>query len=75
MLRSDCAYAQAGLSLCWSHMPHYWKSHIAAHIYIFKVQLLQKRLPFLDFSILSSVNGSAWRTLLPIPLCFQAFYL
>ena len=28
----DCAYAQAGLSLCWSHIPHRWKSHVAAHM-------------------------------------------
>ena len=27
------AYAQAGLRLCWSHIPHCWKSHVAAHIY------------------------------------------
>ena len=31
-LLSDCAYVQAGLSLCWSHIPHCWKSHAAAHI-------------------------------------------
>ena len=28
---SDCAYAQADLSLCWSHIPHCWKSHVVAH--------------------------------------------
>ena len=33
-LWSDCTYAQAGLSLCWSHIPHYWKSHVAAHVLI-----------------------------------------
>ena len=27
-LWSDCEYAQAGLSLCWSHIPHCWKSHV-----------------------------------------------
>ena len=32
-LWSDCAYAQAGLSLCWSHIPHCWKSHVEAHLY------------------------------------------
>ena len=32
-LWSDCAYAQAGLSLCWPHIPHCWKSHVAAYIY------------------------------------------
>ena len=30
-LWSDCAYAQAGLSLCWSHIQHCWKSHALAH--------------------------------------------
>ena len=32
-LWSDCAYAQAGLSLCWSHIPKCWKSHATAHIF------------------------------------------
>ena len=27
-----CAYAQADLSLCWSHKPHCWKSLVAAHL-------------------------------------------
>ena len=31
-LWSDCIYAQADLSLCWSHIPHCWKSHALAHI-------------------------------------------
>ena len=28
----DCAYAQADLRQCWSHIPHCWKSHIAAQM-------------------------------------------
>ena len=32
-LWSACAYTQAGLSLCWSHIPHCWKSHAMAHIF------------------------------------------
>ena len=24
------AYAQADLRLCWSHIPHFWNSHVAA---------------------------------------------
>ena len=24
-------YAQAGLSICWSHIQHCWKSHVTAH--------------------------------------------
>ena len=31
-LWSDCTYAQADLRLCWSHIPHCWKSHTLAHI-------------------------------------------
>ena len=26
---------QAGLSLCWSHIPHCWKSHVTAQLYYF----------------------------------------
>ena len=29
-LWSDCAYARAGLSPCWSRIPHCWKSYVAA---------------------------------------------
>ena len=25
---TDCVYVQAGLSLCWSQVPHCWKSHV-----------------------------------------------
>ena len=32
-LWSVCAYAQAGLSLCWSHIPHCWKSHATAQLF------------------------------------------
>ena len=28
----DCAYAQADLSLCWSHIPHCLKSHVMAQL-------------------------------------------
>ena len=31
-LWSDCAYAQADLRLCWSYIPHCWKSHALAHM-------------------------------------------
>ena len=33
-LWSDCAYAQADLSLCWSHIPHSWKSHVTAQMFV-----------------------------------------
>ena len=33
-LWSVCAYAQAGLSLCWSHIPHCWKSHAMAQLLV-----------------------------------------
>ena len=32
-LWSDCAYAQADLRLCLSHIPHCWKSHVAAQMF------------------------------------------
>ena len=32
-LWSDCAYAQAGLRLCWSHIQHCWKSHALAQLF------------------------------------------
>ena len=28
-----CVYAQAGLSLCWPHIPHCWKSHVTAQLW------------------------------------------
>ena len=31
-LWSVCTYEQADLSLCWSHIPHFWKSHVTAHM-------------------------------------------
>ena len=33
-LRSACAYAQSDLWLCWSHIPHCWKSHARAYLVI-----------------------------------------
>ena len=33
-LSSDCAYGQADLRLCWSHIPYCWKSRALAHISI-----------------------------------------
>ena len=34
-LWSDCAYGQAGVSLCWSHVPQWWKFHGAAQMSVF----------------------------------------
>ena len=56
MLWSDCAYAQAGLSLCWSHIPNCWKSHTTAHLlfdYILNV-------PVNNFSVISGRVFLAW---------------
>ena len=36
-LWSDCAYAQADLRLCWSHIPHCWRSNVAAQLIIIKL--------------------------------------
>ena len=35
-LWSDCAYAQAGLRLCWSHISNCWKSHALAQMFYIK---------------------------------------
>ena len=42
-LWSDCAYAQADLRLCWSHIPHCWKSHVTAQI-LDSIYHIQKKL-------------------------------
>ena len=39
MLWSDCAYVRADLSICWSHIPHFWKSHVMAQHWNFHQQL------------------------------------
>ena len=44
-LLSDCAYAQAGLSLCWSHISHCWKSHVVAQLWW--IQSVNITTPFL----------------------------
>ena len=36
-LWSDCAYVQADLRLCWSHIPHCWKSHATALYYVVRI--------------------------------------
>ena len=38
-LWSDCAYAPTDLRLCWSHIPHCWKSYAAAQISIILILL------------------------------------
>ena len=40
-LWSDCVYAQADLRLCWSHIPHCWKSHVAAKLWWCKTVYMQ----------------------------------
>ena len=42
----DWAYAQADMRLCWSHIPHCWKSHVAAHmlhIFMYSVHICMFR--------------------------------
>ena len=39
-LGSDWADAQAGLSLCWAHMPFCWFCHAAAHLFSGDIILL-----------------------------------
>ena len=49
-LCSDCAYAQADLRLCWSHIPHCWKSHVVSHL-----------LSTIGFSDVVSVHIFEWQ--------------
>ena len=45
-LWSECAYAQADLRLCWTHIPHCLKSHVAAQLFFcFLVELENQRGP------------------------------
>ena len=39
-LWSECAYGQADPRLCWSHIPHCWKSHVAAQLFYYQPQIL-----------------------------------
>ena len=44
---SDYTYAQAGLSLCWSHIPYCWKSQVPAQMerfFMFSLYLHKKKL-------------------------------
>ena len=41
---SDCAYAQADLNLCWSHIPLCRKSHVAAHFHFSSSESLVESL-------------------------------
>ena len=40
MLRSDCAYAQADLRLCWLHIPHCLKSHVPPQLCLMKLYVM-----------------------------------
>ena len=60
-LWSDCAYAQACLSLCWSHIPHWRKSHVAAHIFIHYQLHQQAKYAFYD-SISTNTMHRCWLT-------------
>ena len=61
---SVCPYAQAGLSLCWSHIPNCWKSHTTADIYreyqvwLFWNQIYQAQLQKCMLNCLPELHGS-----------------
>ena len=88
-LWSDCAYAQADLRLCWSHIPHCWKSHAHAHIIFYYcgitfwemtdlLTLLCVMFMFLVFSLfshmVSPVRCGAWLFRLLIFVFFTFVY-
>ena len=41
-LWSDCTYVQADLRLCWSHMPHCWKSYALAQL---EIEIFSRKRP------------------------------
>ena len=67
-LCSDCSYAQADLRLCWSHIPHCWKSHALAQIPKF-LNVLNVWDVRLEISVVSThvnlnglnVHGNNWK--------------
>ena len=61
MFWSVCTYSQAGLSLCWSHIPHSWKYHVIAHIYVsWSTSELRVRLVPLNWLKSSSNSIFLW---------------
>ena len=61
LLWSNSVYAQADLRLCWSHIPHCFKSHVTAHFSIpslSKATELSYSYPILSFVAYNPVwNG------------------
>ena len=59
------AYAQAGLSLCSSHIPHCWKSHVAAQITLvllpFQRSIENNDLPFSNDTFIDVIGPTAYR--------------
>ena len=49
-------YAQAGLSLCWSHIPHFWKYHVVARLVLQKSKN-KKDLNKKDKFVLTCIKG------------------
>ena len=43
---------QAGLSLCWSHTPHCWKSHVAAQLFFVLYKIVIRYIAFFIFRFL-----------------------
>ena len=63
-LWSDCAYAQADLSLCWSHIPHCWKSHAVCQGRKLRVKLLSgERVVMINTTFLINVLQMFWKLL------------
>ena len=47
---------QAGLSLCWSHIPHCWKSHVAAHLSLLSTGQPRKTRPDITEKLLTGTS-------------------
>ena len=51
-------YAQADLRLCWSHIPHCWKSHALAHMILVSDLINTGEIRMYAFSLLNDISGS-----------------
>ena len=76
---SVCTYAQVGLSLCWSHIPHCWKSHVTTQLQSHAIRarltdppcVIFYEFPQLHVSILTLAFRSVYRNHFVTCICKQ----
>ena len=49
---------QSGLSLCFSHIPHCWKSHATAHVFCFRTAWFCYKDIVSNISLIKTLNNS-----------------